>query len=99
MVGREAEKEENDNCDGKTFTYINDVLPIINSSCAIVGCHLDVEGNDLPEFNNYQDIMEFRGLIGNRVGSKAMPPPTSGLTLTDNQINAIVCWVKSGAPQ
>lgn len=99
LNGRELDKEENDNCENKSFTYFVDVLPIINSSCAISGCHLGTQQMDVPDLSSYQKVFNFRGQIGNRVGSRAMPPPDSGLALSDQEINAIVCWVKSGAPQ
>lgn len=99
LNGRELEKEENDNCEGKSFTYFVDVLPIINSNCAISGCHLGAQQMDVPDLSSYEKVFNFRGQVGQRVGSRAMPPPGSGLVLSNHQINTIVCWVKSGAPQ
>jgi hypothetical protein len=99
LPGRELEKEENDNCEGKGFTYSEDVKQIINTSCAISDCHVEGNTQNLPHLLNYMDVFDLRGKIGNRVGSRTMPPSSAGISLSNAEINAIVCWVKSGSPE
>jgi hypothetical protein len=91
--------EENDECEGTSFTFANDVQAIINTNCALSGCHVAGNSQGLPDYTTYAGVFDKRGAISSRVGAKTMPPSNSGLTLTDAQIKTVVCWVKSGAPQ
>lgn len=72
------------------------ISDIISTNCAVSGCH--VAGTGLPNFAEKQTILNRAGAIKTRTGSGAMPPPSSGQSLTDEQIEAIACWVDSGAP-
>jgi hypothetical protein len=80
--------------DGPKFT--SDIAKIFNTKCAISGCH---NGSRSPNLNTYNDIKNNGSRIKNEISSKAMPPVSSaGGSLSQNQINAINCWIKDGTP-
>jgi hypothetical protein len=91
--------EETDVCDGTDFTYDNDIASIINTNCALSGCHVDGNTQGLPDFSSYQGVFDQRVSVKSRVASGNMPPSNSGLTLSDVQKSAIDCWVQDGAPK
>lgn len=73
-----------------------EVETIVTNSCALSGCHA---GNVSPDFRDAQNIIARADRIRARTGNQSMPPSSSGITLTDAQINAIACWVADGAPE
>lgn len=75
-----------------------DIKPIIEANCAVSGCH--VAGNDLglPNYNNNSTIISLASNIKARTQAGQMPPPSSGRSLTDAEIERIACWVDDGAP-
>lgn len=74
-----------------TFGEIN---TIIQTNCAISGCHA---GNQAPDFRVTSNITGSAQRIGIRTGGRTMPPPSSGGSLTDAEIAKIACWVADGA--
>ncbi|MDF9798738.1 hypothetical protein OKW21_004001 [Catalinimonas alkaloidigena] len=72
------------------------ISDIISTNCAVSGCH--VAGTGLPNFTEKQTILNRAAAIKSRTGSGTMPPPSSGGSLSNEQIEAIACWVDSGAP-
>ncbi|HPG08961.1 MAG TPA: hypothetical protein P5275_17650 [Saprospiraceae bacterium] len=85
-----------DECSGVTATYNNGIQSIINSSCALAGCHTgDVPQ---PKYDSYAAVKALVSSIQSRVSDKSMPP--AGATpLSDAQIKLITCWVQNGAPE
>lgn len=82
-------------------TIVSDVVfteveTIVTNSCALSGCHA---GNVSPDFRDPQNIVSRADRIRARTGNQSMPPSSSGITLTNAQINAIACWVADGAPE
>ncbi|MEQ9404666.1 MAG: hypothetical protein RIM99_13830 [Cyclobacteriaceae bacterium] len=77
-------------------SWANDIMPIINANCAVSGCHNGDNGQsrNWTVFSNVQTNAEN---IKTRTGNKSMPQVGSGITLTDNQIALIACWVDDGA--
>ncbi len=86
----------NNECEGTAFTYSGQVASIINSSCALAGCHV---GGALPDFRTFSGVFANRSNIRSMVSSRNMPPAGSGISLSTQEINTIVCWVANGAPQ
>ena len=84
-------------CDVSAVSYTNDVLPIINASCATSGCH--VSGGTGPgDFSNYNDLKGKvdNGSFENRVlVQKNMPPSTP---LSDCELAILQAWLDNGAP-
>jgi len=78
-------------------TYAADVVPIIQTHCAISGCH--VAGFTPGDYNQYivlkqkVDSGTFQLLVLNL---QTMPPDE---TLTENELDILQCWVDAGAPE
>ncbi len=75
------------------ISYSNQVQALIETNCAISGCH----GNSqAPLLNSFSDIKANANNINSRVSNGTMPP--AGRTpLTDAQKQSIACWVNDGA--
>lgn len=81
------------------YTFAGDVQPIIETKCAISGCHNGDMGGDV-DWTNFEKFQEraASGLIKLRVTHRIMPPSDSPAgPLTQEQINAIACWADAGA--
>jgi hypothetical protein len=67
------------------------ISSIIESKCAISGCH---NGAQFPDLRTFQSIHANAAQIRNLTGNRSMPETGS---LTQAQIDAIACWVNDGA--
>jgi hypothetical protein len=91
---------EVDECGG-TVSFDIDIEPIIDSKCAIVGdggCHNGGNGASLDwrVFSNFQGkASSVKDRITRAPGSDGKMPKIG--TLTNDQIQLIVCWVDQGA--
>lgn len=75
--------------------FAADVNPIIQSRCAIAGCHAAGSTNSGGPFTNYTEIFTKRSNIRTEVSSGRMP---QGSSLSTGEKNSILCWIDSGAP-
>lgn len=80
-----------------TVSFETDVKPIINSSCAIPGCHNGDNGAD----KNWTVFSNFQSKRANVKDRITRPPGTPGHmpavgSITQDQIQSIVCWVDQG---
>lgn len=80
-----------------TVSFVSDIKPIIDTSCALTGCHNGDNGADRnwTVFSNFQTK---RANVKDRI---TRPPGTPGHmpaagSITDDQIQSIVCWVDQG---
>lgn len=71
-----------------------DIQNIIETNCAVSGCHA---GNVSPDLRSLDNIRNKADQIQIRTANKTMPPPSSSFSLTDTEIAAINCWVEDGA--
>lgn len=90
----ENEEVSGSDC-GETVSLAEDVQPVISAHCAISGCH--VADGQWPDFTDPQHIIDEASNIQQRTQSRTMPPPSSGITLTDQEIATLSCWVDRGA--
>jgi hypothetical protein len=79
------------------ISFENDVRPIINTSCALPGCHNGDNGAD----KNWTVFSNFQSKRANVKDRITRPPGTPGHmpavgALTPNEIQTIVCWVDQG---
>lgn len=72
--------------------YSATVSPIIETNCAVSGCH---SGSQAPDLRNFDNIQANASSIKSAVVSGRMPKEGS---LTQSEIDAIACWVDDGAP-
>ena len=76
--------------------YAADVSPIILSYCATnSGCHASGSSNGPGALTIYAQVYNARSDIRKAVANGSMPQNGS---LTNDQKNAILCWIDSGAP-
>ncbi len=87
----------------KTFTctttapkFAADVQPIVTSVCSTnSNCHASGSTNSGGAFTNYTQISGRSSNIRRTILDGSMPQ--SG-TISQAQINAIICWIDSGTP-
>ena len=75
--------------------FAANVSPLIQSSCAIAGCHAAGSSNGPGALTNYTEISNAKVRIRAAVVAGTMP---QGSTLSSSQKNSIICWIDSGAP-
>lgn len=99
-----------DVCDPDTVYFENDVLPVLNSSCGISGCHDPATAENGVVLTDYNNIIEtgdvdkgdpmdseiYEKIVETDPDDK-MPPPSSGISLSQEQINMIYTWIAQGA--
>lgn len=84
--------------------FDEEILPILNSNCAMSGCHdpgSAQEGIILNNYSNVQSTISSNKLITyitTTVSSKRMPPPPMS-ALTQTQIDLIKKWINEGRKQ
>ena len=77
-------------------SFAQTIQPIINANCAISGCH--VTGQQNPPLTTYEQVAANADRVKARTSNGTMPPTSSGLSLTIEDIESIACWVDDGAP-
>ena len=94
-------------CSSDTVYFVNDILPLINSNCAMSGCHDAVTRADGVQLTSYTTIMNYvragnasrselyEVIVKTDPGDRMPPPPRAPLTAT--QIANIQKWINQGA--
>lgn len=96
-------------CDPDVVYFVQDVLPLLVSSCAQTGCHNTASHEDGIILESYEVIMSHADLVvpgepGEselievlyETGDDLMPPPPNA-PLTAEQINTLTRWIEQGA--
>jgi hypothetical protein len=76
-------------------SFSANVAPIIQTNCAVSGCHATGSTNGPGALTSYTQIKNAAVQIKQAVVSRFMP---QGSSLTNAQIKTISCWVDAGAP-
>jgi hypothetical protein len=87
--------------------FQDQVLPLINSNCAIPGCH-DGNSNEGAALTNYENISKYvtpgkpnqsklYEVVTKNSSQEEFMPPSPRNPLTQNQINLISIWILQGA--
>ena len=77
-------------------SFATDVSPVIQSYCATnSGCHASGSTHGPGPLTTYSQIYSARSDIRTAVANGSMPQTG---TLSNDQKNAIICWIDSGAP-
>ncbi|MBM3431411.1 MAG: hypothetical protein FJX92_00230 [Bacteroidetes bacterium] len=94
------------NCSTDTVYFVNDVLPLLQSNCAMSGCHDNGTAADGVRMTNYANILEevkpgnandsklYKVII--RTDNERMPPPPRA-AFTSAQKALIQKWINQGA--
>ena len=75
------------------ISYSKDVEPIFDAKCNLDGCHDSSTGS--RNWTVFANVKKQAGSIKVRTANRSMP--IGGLTLTQEQIDIIGCWVDNGA--
>ncbi len=80
-------------------SYANDIVPILNSTCAIPNCHVNGFANG--DFGTYEGlkVTADAGVLRGQISNNVMPPQNSAgpTELTDAQKTTFLCWIDDGA--
>lgn len=83
-----------------SLTYDEDIAPIINSKCAVSGCHVSGTGTPgvFPDYAGLKPYLngETNGFEDRVIIRKNMPQINSGFDLTDEEFRLLSCWVCTG---
>jgi len=93
-------------CSPDSVYFVNDIMPIISSNCAMSGCHDNITHADGVNLTSYTHIMNYirAGSASNsklysviiRTDGERMPPPPR-LPLSSVQKALIQKWINQGA--
>lgn len=78
-------------CNPET-SWQKDILPILEKSCAVSGCH---DGISRRDWTDYNEVNRYAAAFKQKTQDGSMP--FDGPPLPREQINIIACWVDSGA--
>lgn len=76
-------------------SYINDIIPILDTNCNLSGCH----NGDLGTDRDWRTLEAIRGKLNNFqriLWEKKMPPAPNAL-LNNQDLSKILCWIADGA--
>ncbi len=87
-------------CDSLGVTYSENIVPLVNNSCAVVGCHDANAPTTTGNFTNYTELAERanNGEITIQVFDLGTMPQAPIDPLTDAQKDTLRCWIEAGAP-
>jgi hypothetical protein len=74
-------------------SFAGSIAGIIETKCAVSGCH---NGTQAPDFRVFKNVQNNAAQVKTLTGNGTMPKNGS---LTQEQINLIACWVDDGAPE
>lgn len=86
---------DDDTCQDNNATLSDHIIPIINTNCAVQGCH--VSGTGRVDLRVKKNIIKNAATIRSFTQNGIMPPPQTGNMLTAQQKEDIFCWVENGA--
>ena len=87
--------------------FETDIQPLLNSSCAMSGCHDAItmqSGLDLSQTNDILSLVNPKHHRSSRLylvitgGGEDLMPPDPNAPLTQSQIDMIAAWIDAGAP-
>ncbi len=93
------EPQVNSACDTLMPVYIGTIKPIIDSKCAIPGCHS--AGSSAGDFTTYESMLPRldNGRFKKRTLDQRDMPPQGSEPLTEEELLLIECWINAGFPK
>ena len=97
-----------ENCDPDSVYFGNTILPILQSNCAMSGCHDAESHREGINLSSYYDIMNSDVVVIGKpnkselihvltANGNDLMPPQPNLALTSDQISLIQIWIEQGA--
>ena len=88
------------NCPTDSVKYSVDVSKIVQSSCAVSGCHLDPAAAGGVDLSTYQSVFDNKENIRDRINrpTNADGHMPLGGVLNPCSIDEITAWIDMGAP-
>jgi len=97
-------------CDPDTVYFVNTILPFLTSNCAQPDCHDAITHEEGIRMYSYSTIMgsgiitpgdpgdsDLYDAITDNDPDNIMPPTSTGITLSNQQIQMIATWISQGA--
>jgi hypothetical protein len=90
-------------CTGVTPTYTQNIKPILDATCAGVGCHSGADAEGDIDLSNYAGASaaskkkNFMGSVQHLPLYHKMPQDAD--RLPDAQIHQLSCWIENGSPE
>ena len=97
-------------CNPDSVYFLNDILPIMQSSCALSGCHGQGSATGSVDLTSYSNVINTAGVVPYNLSESGLytvliesdankrMPPTTQSPLNSNQISKIAQWILVGAP-
>jgi len=86
---------ESNECATDSMNYEQDIAFIINSNCAIPGCH--IAGGQPPNYENYQATVDNKNGIQRRVIDQQTMPPSG--PLSNCNLDKLQAWLDDNTPE
>ncbi|MFK7807780.1 MAG: hypothetical protein AB8F74_08295 [Saprospiraceae bacterium] len=99
------DETDGSNCETTDLTYNGEIKNILNTNCALSGCHSEDQATTQGAMHDYAaakafvDFGRVVGAINHNEGFKPMPFPTGTDKLSDCNIDKIEAWIADGAPE
>ncbi len=71
------------------------VMPAIDRACG--SCHDGADPDGPWPLTTYEDVADWADVVRTDLSNCAMPPPDSGITLSDAERRAIIDWILCGS--
>lgn len=90
---------ELDPCENRNVKYAESIAPLIQTRCALSGCH-NGDSTSVGDFNLFDEVKMRvdNGQFKLKVLDIKSMPPTTQPPLTTEQFNLLKCWIEVGAP-
>jgi ribosomal protein S16 len=95
VKGPIPEAAQTNDCDTANW-YSGKIEPIINTNCAISGCHDASSGMDMSTYDALKVYVD-NGMLKDRALIKKNMPISPVNPLSASQLNRINCWLEKGA--
>lgn len=90
-------------CEAGSIYFANDIQPLLNSSCAMSGCHDSKTKAEGYDFSNYNGTM--KGVVSGKPNSSELyevitrkkMPPKNYPAINESQLQLLSSWISQGA--
>ena len=83
-------------CAAPPPSYANDIVPILDARCN--GCHDPAIPDGPWPLHDYQDVIDWKGVVVDSLLNCAMPPADSPTTLPEVERQRLFAWVACDTP-